>query len=154
MAFVGIKKGAEAASRYVEKLNTQYVNGNDIKGAKNLIRKAGNSIKSVDIKKSMQTAKERSAKKKEIKDAFVKIPKMQEKMKKKFKKGNESFLSDLAFGLEGVMVDGEDVDDDDFDELEGKAFDDEGMSEEATEAAIAVMMAEDGIDDSDLEFMF
>lgn len=154
LAFVGIKKGAEAASRYVEKLNTQYVNGNDIKGAKNLIRKAGNSIKSVDIKKSMQTAKERSAKKKEIKDAFVKIPKMQEKMKKKFKKGNESFLSDLAFGLEGVMVDDEDVDDDEFDELEGKAFDDEGMSEEATEAAIAVMMAEDGIDDSDLEFMF
>lgn len=154
LAFVGIKKGAEAASRYVTKLNNQYVNGNDIKGAKNLIRKAGNSIKSVDIKKSMQTAKERSAKKKEIKDAFVKIPKMQEKMKKKFKKGNESFLSDLAFGLEGVMVDDEDVDDDDFDELEGKAFDDEGMSEEATEAAIAVMMAEDGIDDSDLEFMF
>lgn len=64
---------------------------------------------------------------------------------------NESFLSSLAFGLEGVTVDDEDVDDDKTEPMEGKAFDDEDLIEEATEAAIAVMMAEDGIDDSDVE---
>ena len=64
---------------------------------------------------------------------------------------NESFLSSLAFGLEGVMVEDEDVDDDKTEPAEGKAFDDDDLMEEATEAAIAVMMAEDGIDDSDLD---
>ena len=76
----------------------------------------------------------------------------------KYKPGKESFLADLAFGLEGVCIDGEDCDDDEVDELDGKAFD-EGQFDDAneselddlaTEAAIAVMMAEDGIDDSDL----
>lgn len=71
----------------------------------------------------------------------------------------ESFLSSLAFGLEGVCIDGEECEDDEVEPMEGKAFDDEDQIEDAneselddlaTEAAIAVMMAEDGIDDSDL----
>ena len=62
----------------------------------------------------------------------------------------ESVLASMAFGLEGVLIDGEDPDDDEVEPMEGKAFDDEDLMEEVTEAAIAVMMAEDGIDDFDL----
>lgn len=70
--------------------------------------------------------------------------------KKKAKGSLDSVLTAMAFGLEGVMVEDEDVDDDYIEPAEGKAFDDEDLIETATEAAIAVMMAEDGIDDSDL----
>ena len=71
-------------------------------------------------------------------------------MNKKYK-ASESFLESLAFGLEGVTVEGEDVDDDEVEPAEGKSFDDEDLTELAAEAAIAVMAAEDGIDDSDLD---
>ena len=83
------------------------------------------------------------------------------KVKGLFKKNaTESFLADLAFGLESVCAEGDDVDEDEVENEEGKAFDDNGLIEEATEseledlateAAIAVMLAEDGIDDSDIE---
>lgn len=76
------------------------------------------------------------------------------------KVAKESFLASMAFGLEGVTIDGEDPDDDETEPMEGKGFDDEAQgtdmiddaveSDLAIEATIAVMMAEDGIDDSDL----
>lgn len=84
-------------------------------------------------------------------DAINKAGAAYEKKKAKGKLGNgsESFLSSLAFGLEGVMIEDEDVDDDRVEPMEGKAFD-EDFDEAVTEAAIDVMLAEDGIDDSDL----
>ena len=71
---------------------------------------------------------------------------------------SESFLSSLAFGLEGVCIDDEECEEEEVDEQEGNAFDEDQLDDAneseledlATEAAIAVMMAEDGIDDSDL----
>lgn len=148
LATVGVVKGAKKASSYADKLNADSVNGAELKKAQRLLLSVVSTARSV--KENAKTlAKPFTAAGKAAKGTIDEV-----RNRRKNKKANESFLSDLAFGLEGVMVDGEDVDDDDFDELEGKAFDDEGMSEEATEAAIAVMMAEDGIDDSDLEFMF
>lgn len=84
--------------------------------------------------------------------------KYQKKFKKTYQKedeGNESFLSNLAFGLEAELLDDEDVY---FDpETDSKAFDPEADGEDmideaiesdlALEAAIDVMMAEDGIED-------
>lgn len=75
--------------------------------------------------------------------------------RKALKKGNESFLSNLAFGLEAELLDDED---EYFDpETDSKAFDPEADGEDmideaiesdlALEAAIDVMMAEDGIED-------
>lgn len=148
LAAVGVVKGAKKASSYADKLNVDSaINGTELKKAQRLLLSVvgtARSVKTTVGNKAGDIAKGAKGVAGSLKD---KLPKGK-------KKATESFLSDLAFGLEGVMVDGEDVDDDDFDELEGKAFDDEGMSEEATEAAIAVMMAEDGIDDSDLDFMF
>ena len=84
--------------------------------------------------------------------------KYQKKFKKTYQKedeGNESFLSNLAFGLEAELLDD---DDEYFDpETDSKAFDPEADGEDmideaiesdlALEAAIDVMMAEDGIED-------
>ena len=75
--------------------------------------------------------------------------------RKAAKKANESFLSNLAFGLEAELLDDED---EYFDpETDSKAFDPEADGEDmideaiesdlALEAAIDVMMAEDGIED-------
>ena len=75
--------------------------------------------------------------------------------RKALKKGNESFLSNLAFGLEAELLDDED---EYFDpETDSKAFDPEADGEDmideaiesdlALEAAIDVMMAEDGVED-------
>lgn len=75
--------------------------------------------------------------------------------RKALKKGNESFLSNLAFGLEAELLDDED---EYFDpETDSKAFDPEADGEDmideaiesdlALEAVIDVMMAEDGIED-------
>ena len=78
--------------------------------------------------------------------------------KLKAKGSLDSVLTAMAFGLESVVC--EDCDDDKkVEPKEGKAFDDEDLIEDANEseleelaveAAVAVMLAEDGIDDSDL----
>ena len=78
-----------------------------------------------------------------------------QKYQKMKAKANESFLADLAFGLEAELLDDED---EYFDpETDSKAFDPEADGEDmideaiesdlALEAAIDVMMAEDGIED-------
>ena len=78
-------------------------------------------------------------------------------VKKAFKLANESVLSAMAFGLEGLMCDGEECEQEKIEPMEGKAFDDEldafedeemtELEEMAAEAAVAVMLAEDGIED-------
>ena len=121
------------------------------------------------LAKKMAEGRERSESDKA--NAINKAAKAYDKMKNKaIKKGTwgksqdsytdeDSILSAMAFGLEGVMVEDEDINDDEVETLQGKAFDDEDLIEDAneselddlaTEAAIAVMLAEDGIDDSDL----
>lgn len=78
-----------------------------------------------------------------------------QKYQKMKAKANESFLADLAFGLEAELLDDED---EYFDpETDSKAFDPEADGEDmideaiesdlALEAAIDVMMAEDGVED-------
>ena len=52
--------------------------------------------------------------------------------------------------MESFCVEDE-CDDDEVETKEGKAFDEDDLEEAVVEANIAVMMAEDGIDDSDLD---
>ena len=159
------KKGQDpkaVAKLLVKYADTLDKSGNAAKAAvKGAIQNAGDAAASRRVGKAEQAAV-KAAEDKERADRFLvnQAEKAREKAKKvadkefaKYQKAkaNESFLSSLAFGLEGVMVNDEDVDDDKIEPMEGKAFDDEDLIEEATEAAIAVMMAEDGIDDSDIE---
>ena len=140
----------------------------DAKGVAKLLAALGNKLKTADIKvnnaaadakmsgirvvadatrKQMQNAEGEKAEK--LKQRMNKLRDMTDKVAGQYQ--TESFLSSLAFGLEGVMVEDEEVVEEKTEPQEGKAFDDEDLIEEATEAAIAVMMAEDGIDDSDVE---
>ena len=78
--------------------------------------------------------------------------------KSAFGRYGESFLGDLAFGLEGVLVD--DDEDNDIYPMSGKGFNPDAQGDDmieeademdledlADESFIAVMLAEDGFDD-------
>ena len=115
----------------------------ELKGVKRLLVNASNAI-----------LKAPRAAKKELKQR-VENAKAQKKQKTEDTASLDSFLSNLAFGLEAELLDDED---EYFDpETDSKAFDPEADGEDmideaiesdlALEAAIDVMMAEDGVED-------
>ena len=147
-AAVGLGVIAAKASKGAE---AKAAKGFELNSGEKLLRSAASAIKRA--KSTASQVAGNVADKAERAGQYAKNRQLANQFKKTAfgKVAKESFLTSLAFGLEGVMVEGEDVDDDKAEPEEGKAFDDEDLIEEATEAAIAVMMAEDGIDDSDLD---
>ena len=134
--------------------------GKDPKGLSKLLINASNAIL-----KAPRAAKKELKDRADLKETINNVSDDKEwrkaaykqaiQQRKAAKKANESFLSNLAFGLEAELLDDED---EYFDpETDSKAFDPEADGEDmideaiesdlALEAAIDVMMAEDGIED-------
>lgn len=119
-------------------------------------QKKQDAIRKMETQEMIKGREKLEAKKRAADDREFR--KYQKKFKKTYQKedeGNESFLSNLAFGLEAELLDDED---EYFDpETDSKAFDPEADGEDmideaiesdlALEAAIDVMMAEDGVED-------
>ena len=134
--------------------------GKDPKGLSKLLINASNAIL-----KAPRAAKKELKERADLKETINNVSDDKEwrkaaykqaiQQRKAAKKANESFLSNLAFGLEAELLDDED---EYFDpETDSKAFDPEADGEDmideaiesdlALEAAIDVMMAEDGVED-------
>lgn len=134
--------------------------GKDPKGLSKLLINASNAIL-----KAPRAAKKELKDRADLKETINNVSDDKEwrkaaykqaiQQRKAAKKANESFLSNLAFGLEAELLDDED---EYFDpETDSKAFDPEADGEDmideaiesnlALEAAIDVMMAEDGVED-------
>jgi hypothetical protein len=145
--------GLVALAKSAKNAASKEAQGLELSKGERLLVNAANAIKSVKVKPNqmdMSVSEKISA-------ARDKRNKITSKRARSWRKrhGLESVLSAMAFGLEGVLVDGEDLDDDDYIEpWDGKGFDPdaqgEDMIDDAIEAIVTVMALEDGIDDSDL----
>lgn len=137
----------------------------DAKGVAKLLAGLGKKLKSADIAVNNAVADAKMTGIRVAADATRKqmanaSDEKKEKLTKKMNKlrdmtdkvagSYESVLTAMAFGMESFCVEDE-CDEEEVDAKEGKAFDDDDLEEAVVEANLAVMFAEDGIDDSDLD---